>query len=665
MGELKSLIVRRRVLDEETLTAQVKEIASAFKLDPYQVRLSLSGYGLALLARGEPPALRQAGDLLSRLGYRWCVTDPPPSRLPINQIKHFEVSANRISFTGHSGAAELPRGAQVIAVLAEMRGQLLEKIMRQATYRADKAVPISEEDKYHEVLISRPVLDFYIVPPAKDNAAWPAAGALRFIQGRFDPAGLGDAATTSSTQNFDRIIQLVRRYAGRFELELDFGLFQMPDCRLEPSHSEEIDEANLRSLAHYGWYLLQLHRHGQGGTAPQTKSAAEAAAAVAGAPALRDHPELAVLAAGVTAEVMSAQARATSKPSGLNEPIDDTMLPPPPDVLLNARTRRFSRQFVQSAIMAGVWLLSVFSTVALDIKYRHSFWSLLLNKGVFMFLLAAGLFWGCFYYLRLKRWIEQTPTSKTRSLAMGLVEIKGIGERIYNLLSPISLAPCVYYRLRKYRRKNDGGNSQWVLTADIDSGPIDFYVRDETGRVRVDPWGAKIKANCTETFVAGMHAGLGRMLEIPDNAKYVEETVQEGAPIYVLGFASSPPKDTVTLHWRVTEKLRQLKQDRAKLMRFDANGDGQIDQQEWETARAEMELAAEREALRDPAVSGAADAVIGRPPAPLPFVISDASEKALTAKYLYLSLGLFAGAVLAAMAGTLLLLGVFTVPRPL
>ncbi len=47
--------------------------------------------------------------------------------------------------------------------------------------------------------------------------------------------------------------------------------------------------------------------------------------------------------------------------------------------------------------------------------------------------------------LRIKRVIENLPTSKILSMPMGLVEVKGKAKWKEKLYSPISETPCVYY----------------------------------------------------------------------------------------------------------------------------------------------------------------------------------------------------------------------------
>jgi hypothetical protein len=119
--------------------------------------------------------------------------------------------------------------------------------------------------------------------------------------------------------------------------------------------------------------------------------------------------------------------------------------------------------------------------------------------------LVIGLFLSImgFSLLRRKRLIENTPTSKIRSLAIGLVEIYGkvmpeksnkkSEEQI--LIAPFSGKKCVYYNveIEEYRRvkTKEGYEDKWVVVHSSESR-IPFCVKDETGSVLVNPESANI-----------------------------------------------------------------------------------------------------------------------------------------------------------------------------
>ena len=139
-----------------------------------------------------------------------------------------------------------------------------------------------------------------------------------------------------------------------------------------------------------------------------------------------------------------------------------------------------------------------------------------------------------FLFLRMKRQIENTPTSKIRSVAMGMVEIKGEAVRKYALLSPMSHTPCVFYRLTKYQRR--GRDYQWRITSVSSSNNVPFYIEDETGRVEVNPAGCRVSAGSKQEGSPGQ-VGLMKVVNETDE-KWVEEVIIDGTLLYVLGFAA-------------------------------------------------------------------------------------------------------------------------------
>lgn len=176
-----------------------------------------------------------------------------------------------------------------------------------------------------------------------------------------------------------------------------------------------------------------------------------------------------------------------------------------------------------------------------------------LGGGIFSF--ARG-----FRNLQLKRLIENTPTSKIRSLAMGLCEICGIVEnpRERLLEAPFTQRPCVYYTytVEEYRR---GKNSHEWHTIGSGRDDSQFYLRDETGAVLVDSLGcdAELSANHYRKEFSGVaelpaqaHTFLtnfgvisggfwGRMTT--NKLRLTEYCICPGDQLYVLGTACDNP----------------------------------------------------------------------------------------------------------------------------
>ena len=117
--------------------------------------------------------------------------------------------------------------------------------------------------------------------------------------------------------------------------------------------------------------------------------------------------------------------------------------------------------------------------------------------GIFFFIMG-------FVWLRRKRLIENTPTSKIRSVAMGLVEIYGeieaVPDKVYK--TPFTDKDCVYYSysVQEYR---GGKNAHWETLESKEVRDL-FYLKDETGRVLINPAKAAIEITTTTTIESGM-----------------------------------------------------------------------------------------------------------------------------------------------------------------
>lgn len=116
----------------------------------------------------------------------------------------------------------------------------------------------------------------------------------------------------------------------------------------------------------------------------------------------------------------------------------------------------------------------------------HWFWPLIGACG------GVYFFYHGFRLLQRKRLIMNTPASKVRSAAMGLVEISGLANGPYSLTAPITGMPCYYYRTIAWEWKQQGKSSNWVKAAD-ESLHVPFYLEDNTGRVLVNPQGAELE----------------------------------------------------------------------------------------------------------------------------------------------------------------------------
>jgi hypothetical protein len=93
--------------------------------------------------------------------------------------------------------------------------------------------------------------------------------------------------------------------------------------------------------------------------------------------------------------------------------------------------------------------------------------------------------------LQRRHLILDTPFSKIRSAAMGLVEMSGLAAGPYTMNAPITARPCYYYRTLVWEWKQRGKNKQWVKVV-AESVHLPFFLDDNTGLVLVDPRQAEL-----------------------------------------------------------------------------------------------------------------------------------------------------------------------------
>ena len=131
--------------------------------------------------------------------------------------------------------------------------------------------------------------------------------------------------------------------------------------------------------------------------------------------------------------------------------------------------------------------------------------------------MCAGVYLFChgFLLLRRKRLIMNTPASKIRSAAMGLVEVSGLATGPYTVNAPITGKSCYSYRSTAWQWRRQGKNGHWEKVAD-ESMHVPFFLDDNTGRVLVNPQGAEldIHRDFHEEFSQSLFSS---SLDIPQN----------------------------------------------------------------------------------------------------------------------------------------------------
>jgi len=251
-----------------------------------------------------------------------------------------------------------------------------------------------------------------------------------------------------------------------------------------------------------------------------------------------------------------------------------------------------------------------------------------------------------FSYSRVQHGMENTPTSKIRSVAMGFAELRGIAEPRIMLKSPYTETPCLYYRC--------------TTSIGSESG-TSFYLNDGTGKILVNPKHAQM--NLAHSFITNN-----------SSAPITEWCIMAGEPLYIAGtvgkagdFVSAAPDQRA--HY-----LRELENSRAALENIDLQPAEWTGEEARERARERFrkDIKALEEKLRlldcEPAGDMTEEITIGKGDAGNTFIISSAEEKDLTAALSDASSLYFAASIIMVLVATVSLLsrsGVLQVIRPI
>jgi hypothetical protein len=166
---------------------------------------------------------------------------------------------------------------------------------------------------------------------------------------------------------------------------------------------------------------------------------------------------------------------------------------------------------------------------------------------------VAAFTYGIKQYFK-KKLIENTPTSKVRSIAMGFVELYGkVVPSKQILKSPFTNHDCVYYKSTVEEYVSSGKNSYWkLINSDIDHTL--FFLKDNTGKVLVDSTTANIKIPHDfrtqslskapihlKNFLAAKNIQTKTFLNFKKKMRFTEYYIAPDDKLYILGTAASRP----------------------------------------------------------------------------------------------------------------------------
>ena len=222
------------------------------------------------------------------------------------------------------------------------------------------------------------------------------------------------------------------------------------------------------------------------------------------------------------------------------------------------------------------------------------------------FLIAALLsVWCALRANAIYHYIVDTPKSRLSSASQGFVELHGTCDLFGNRQTQgfMTGPPCVWHRYTIWRL--DG------IPFQLGASTLPFALTDDTGSCVVNPRGAKMISSSRRTWIA-------------DGKRFSSKYICPGAEVYILGELRT--RGGSSLEYKkgieVGKLLSQWKKDRRWLYgEFDTDGDGDLDSQEWEVARARAEKISYR--LHQERTLDAVSHVIGKPSNGMPFIIAD------------------------------------------
>ncbi len=218
--------------------------------------------------------------------------------------------------------------------------------------------------------------------------------------------------------------------------------------------------------------------------------------------------------------------------------------------------------------------------------------------GISLVLMIGGALAGfvyAFVFLQRVRVIEDTPTARIRSAAQGYGELSGMAQLMDGapIVAPLTGKTCAWYR---YKVEKMGDKHTHV----VDSGESDelFLLVGRTGRCVIDPEGATVVTRHKQVWFdsrypprkrGGRSSLFGLLVgRVGSRYRYTEERLRASEPLYAIGIFKSVggAAESFNTEEEVRALLRVWKSDRRELLKkFDADGNGEIDLQEWEAVR--------------------------------------------------------------------------------
>jgi hypothetical protein len=247
--------------------------------------------------------------------------------------------------------------------------------------------------------------------------------------------------------------------------------------------------------------------------------------------------------------------------------------------------------------------------------------------------------------------MEDTPRSKIRSAAQGFVELSGIQHPLEGTpqSAPLTGSACTWwdYKIERREQTRNSKGQERTSWSTVEKGTSVgfFHLKDETGQILVNPMGADVTASLQRVWYGDERRPNGDSASrfgpsLRGRYRYTERIMRPGEPIYALGHFEtwSNVPGTQERSKKKSEILAGWKTDADELVRrFDADGDGRVDGDEWEKAREAAQVLVE-EQVTEAAMKPDID-ILMKPEEDHPFILSTKSQSELTKVYRWKALG--------------------------
>ncbi|MCD6310980.1 MAG: hypothetical protein J7M11_00760 [Elusimicrobia bacterium] len=278
-------------------------------------------------------------------------------------------------------------------------------------------------------------------------------------------------------------------------------------------------------------------------------------------------------------------------------------------------------KILRNSVFVVAGIIIILSFLNYDIRLNEDEFKALAALSGAVLLSILMFFWG-WELFGIKSMIENIPTSKIRSMPMGIVELKGVTSAKYPLETKLNGINCVFYKYKVEKLVVTGyGRNRRRAWKELAAGQsiTPFYIKDSTGSVLIEPFSCDAELERKYYHSEGYYDGAKR---------YSEWYISPGEKLYVIGYAGKSGDIMAGRKEKLLTRLKEIRSSAEERGKYDLNNDGRLDDHEWMKAVEDIKKAIAIEEgsddLCDVAVSGRGTDKM---------LISDKSEKELLSRF--------------------------------